>query len=66
MIYQCRTVEAPWDQLVARVVPGILDGEFLEQTEVYTKDVIRPRYNLLDATDHAPYPSIPCPVAATR
>ena len=59
-------MEAPQDQVVVRVVPGIPDIDILEQTEVCTKYVIRPGSHLLAVTEHDPHPGIPIPAVVTR
>ena len=44
----CST-EAPQNQVLVHVVPGFLDGDVLEQAEVFTQDVVCPGPHLLVA-----------------
>ena len=39
---QGHATEAPQDQVVVSFVPGGPEGQFLEQTTVHPKDVVRP------------------------
>ena len=48
--------EAPQEQVMARIVPGVLYIDILEQTEVHSKHVVHPVLNLLDMMDHYPCP----------
>ena len=61
----CAT-EAPQDQLVVRILPGVPEGNILEQAVVYPKDEIRPGPHLLYVTEHAPHLDIPCPWRVER
>ena len=41
MLPQDHAAEAPKEQVVVQVMPGVPEGEILEQTAVCTKDVVR-------------------------
>ena len=58
---QCRTTNSSQNQVVVRILLSILDGNILEQTAVFTKDVIRLGYNLMSNMGHDPRPDIPHP-----
>ena len=55
------TAEAPQDQGMVCVVPGIPDDHILEQTAVHLKDVVRLGSHLLAMMEHDPRPAIPIP-----
>ena len=51
--------EAPKDQVIVCVVPGVLYGHILEQTAVCTKNLVRLGPHLLATTKHTPRPAVP-------
>ena len=53
--------EAPQDQVVVGVVPGVLDGHILEHTSVGPNDLVRPGPHLLSMMEHPPCPDVPSP-----
>ena len=48
------------------VVTGVLYSHILEHTTIFTKDLVRPGPQLLDATEHVPRPAIPRPQNLAR
>ena len=66
MLPQGCAVEAPHNQVVVYVVPGLQYSEILKQTEVCPKDVVCPVPLLLTSTEHTPRLSIPHIVVVTR
>ena len=58
--------EAPQDQVVVYIVPGVPDGDILEQTAVRPQNVVHPGPHLLATAKHAPCLAIPGPSAMAR
>ena len=53
--------EAPRDQFIIHVVPGVPDRNISEHTTLCTKDVVRLGLHLPSVTDHDSRPAISCP-----
>ena len=66
VLHQCRGTGAPQVQVLVYIVSRIPDDGILEQTEFYPKDVIRPGFHLLAATEHYSRPYIPRPAVVNR
>ena len=61
MLSMVCVVKAPQYQVVVCNVPGVPNGDILEQMEVHSTDVVCLGLHLLAKTDHAPLPTIPGP-----
>ena len=55
MLPQSCATEAPKDQVMIRVVPGVLDRHVPEETMVRLQDVVHPGPHLSHNIDHAPH-----------
>ena len=63
MFPQSGAVEALKDQVMIRVLPGVLDGHVPEETTVRLQDVVHPGPHLPHNIDHAPHLFISVPGA---
>ena len=59
-------MEAPQDQILVLVFPGVTGGEILEETTVCPKNVVHLGHHILDVKYHATYPAIIIPVVIIR
>ena len=58
MLTQGGIAKAPQDHVLIRVVPGVPYGYILEQTTVFTNDVVCLVFHLPSLTEHALRPPI--------
>ena len=56
MFPQSGDAEAPNDQVMIRVVPGVQDGHVPKDTTVRLQDIVRPVPHLHPHPEHAPHP----------